>query len=84
MKGSFECKLSDAEKVITTFFGDELELTEKFIEATAHMMSLDSGVFVRYNDSIIGVAKPGERYRFYVSNNGIKVGFCNTNIFGND
>lgn len=70
MKGSFECKLSDAEKVITTFFGGELELIEKFIEATAHMMSLDSGVFVRYNDSIIGVAKPGERYRFYVSNNG--------------
>ena len=33
MKGSFECKLSDSETVITSFFAGELELTEKFIEA---------------------------------------------------
>lgn len=68
MKRSFECKLSDSEKAITVFFMGDVELIEKFIELAAHMMELDSDVIVRCNSSIIGVSKPGEKYRFYVSN----------------
>jgi DNA primase catalytic core len=70
VKGSFEYKLSDAEKVVIAFFDLELELAEKFMEAAAHMIELENDVLIRCNSSIIGVAKPGERYRFYVSNNG--------------
>ena len=53
--------------MILSFFEGDVESSELFIEIAAHMIDAVPGSLIRYNASIVGVAKPGERYRFYVS-----------------
>ena len=67
MRGNHEMPLSEADNLILSFFEGDVESSELFIEIAAHMIDAVPGSLVRYNASIVGVAKPGERYRFYVS-----------------
>jgi len=59
--------LSEADNLILSFFEGDVESSELFIEIAAHMIDAVPCSLIRYNASIVGVAKPGERYRFYVS-----------------
>ena len=67
MRGNYEMPLSKADNLILSFFEGDVESSELFIEIAAHMIDAVPGSLIRYNASIVGVAKPGERYRFYVS-----------------
>ena len=67
MRGNHEMPLSEADNLILSFFEGDVESSELFIEIAAHMIDAVPSSLIRYNASIVGVAKPGERYRFYVS-----------------
>ena len=67
MRENYEMSLSEADNLILSFFEGDIESSELFIEVAVHMIDVAPGALLRYNASIIGVAKPGERYRFYVS-----------------
>lgn len=67
MRKNQEMSLSEADNLILSFFEGDVASSELFMETAAHMIDGAPGSLIRYNDSIIGVAKPGERYRFYVS-----------------
>ena len=67
MRENYEMSLSEADNLILSFFEGDIESSELFIEVAVHMIDVVPGALLRYNASIIGVAKPGERYRFYVS-----------------
>ena len=67
MRVNYELPLSEADNLILSFFEGDVESSELFIEIAAHMIDDVPGSLIRYNASIVGVAKPGERYRFYVS-----------------
>ena len=67
MRGNYELPLSRADNTILSFFEGNIEYSELFMEIAAHMIDAAPGSLIRYNASIIGVAKTGECYRLYIS-----------------
>lgn len=66
MEKKNEIVLQEADNVIMEFFADDLDASALFVEVAANMIEASPEVCVRYNNGLIGVAVPGERYRFYI------------------
>ena len=73
MKKNNEIVLQEADNVIMEFFAGDLDSSALFVEVAFNMIEASPKACVRYNDGIIGVAVPGERYRFYITK---KNGIC--------
>ncbi|MBR2334913.1 MAG: hypothetical protein IKA62_01670 [Clostridia bacterium] len=67
MAKKIEMPLSHAREHIGNFFGGDVELIEAFYAICDHIIGLNPDLVVRCQREIIGVARIGEYYRFYVS-----------------
>ncbi len=63
-----ELSFQDATEYIDAFFEGDTSLIETFVAVYRNMFELDNEILIRTNGEIIGTSKPGEFYRFYVSN----------------
>ncbi len=61
-----EFALTMARQVILDFFEGDEGSASAFHAVAEHMMGLEEGLLIRKNCEIIGVAKPGEYFRFYI------------------
>ena len=60
-------RFEDSFEYIASFFGGDVELIDTFNKICEDMLSLDGGLAIRHNSSIIGMAKGKQYYRFYLS-----------------
>lgn len=66
-KKSLELSMSEAGEQISLFFHGDQALIQVFKAICLHILELDGDLVFRTNGEVIGICKPGERYRFFVS-----------------
>lgn len=64
---SKECHINDSFIYTCDFFYNNTELVHTFDKICQHMLELEPEILFRTNSEIIGVAKHGQFYRFYIS-----------------
>ena len=66
MKKNGEVTMEEAIDLIVAYFEGDFDLITLFTEVASEMVEATEGARIRYNERIIGVAVPDERYRFYI------------------